>query len=55
MRKILLGLASLLVPGLGHLVSGHLVVGIVWLGIWLLVLTSPIVAILSAVHCIADA
>jgi len=55
MRKIFLGLASLLLPGLGHLVSGHLAVGFIWLGIWLLVLTSPVVAVLSAVHCVVDA
>jgi len=55
MRKIFLGLASLLIPGLGHLVGGHLVTGFIWLGVWLLVFTSPIVAILSAVHCILEA
>jgi hypothetical protein len=55
MRKIFLGLASLLLPGLGHLVSGHLAVGFIWFGIWLLVFTSPVIAILSAVHCVVDA
>jgi hypothetical protein len=55
MRKIFLGLASLLLPGLGHLVSGHLVIGFIWLGFWLLVFTSPVIAICSAVHCIVDA
>jgi hypothetical protein len=55
MRKIFLGLASLLLPGLGHLVSGHLVIGFIWLGVWLLVFTSPVIAICSAVHCIVDA
>jgi len=55
MRKIFLGLASLLLPGLGHLVSGHLAVGFIWLGVWLLIFTSPVVAVLSAVHCVVDA
>jgi hypothetical protein len=55
MRKIFLGLASLLLPGLGHLVSGHLAVGFIWFGVWLLVFTSPVIAILSAVHCVVDA
>ena len=55
MNKIFLGLASLLLPGLGHLVSGHLVVGLIWFGVWLLIFTSPVIAILSAVHCVVDA
>ena len=55
MSKIFSGLASLLLPGLGHLVNGHLVVGLVWFGVWALVFTSPVIAILSAVHCIVDA
>ena len=54
MRKIFSGLASLLLPGLGHLANGHLAVGFIWLGVWLLVLTSPVIAILSAVHCVVD-
>jgi len=55
MKKIFLGLASLLLPGLGHLVNGQLAVGFIWLGVWLLVFTSPVIAICSAVHCIVDA
>jgi len=55
MNKIFLGLASLLIPGLGHLISGNLVVGFIWLGVWLLVFTSPVIAILSAVHYVVDA
>lgn len=55
MNKVFLGLASLLLPGLGHLISGNLIVGLVWFGVWLLVFTSPVIAILSAVHCVVDA
>jgi hypothetical protein len=55
MNKVFLGLASLLVPGLGHMIGGNLAVGFIWLGVWLLVFTSPVIAILSAVHCIVDA
>lgn len=55
LNKILLGLASLLLPGLGHLISGNLVVGFIWLGVWLLIFTHPIIAIGSAVHYLAEA
>ena len=54
MRKVFLAIASLLLPGLGHMIGGRLLVGAVWLGVWMLVFTSPIVSILSAVHCFAD-
>jgi len=55
MRTALLGIASLLLPGLGHMISGQMCVGLLWLGVWLLIFTSPIVAILSAVHYVAEA
>jgi hypothetical protein len=54
MEKILLGLISLLVPGAGFLLSGKVAVGIVWLGIFLLIYTSPIIAIASALHYVSD-
>lgn len=55
MNKLLLGLASLLLPGLGHAISGNMIVGLIWFGVWLLIFTSPIVAILSAAHYLAEA
>jgi len=54
MVKVFLGLASLLLPGLGHLIQGKILIGLVWLGVWLLVFTSPIISLLSAVHCIVE-
>ncbi len=55
MKKVLLGLASLFLPGLGHMISGQVCVGLLWFGVWLLIFTSPIIAILSAVHYVAEA
>lgn len=55
LTKALLGFASLLLPGLGHAISGNLVVGFIWFGIWFLVFAHPIVAILSAIHYVAEA
>jgi|TARA_Y100000287_G_scaffold179435_1_gene173168 hypothetical protein len=51
----LLALASFLLPGLGHLLSGSLVVGALWLGVYILILSSPVVCIASAVHYLVDA
>ncbi len=55
MKKVLLAISSLLLPGLGHMISGQMCVGLLWFGVWLLIFTSPIVAILSAVHYVAEA
>lgn len=53
--KLLLALASLLLPGLGHMISGSLVVGFIWMAVWMLVFSHPILAIASAVHYLVEA
>lgn len=55
LTKIFLGLSSLLLPGLGHLIAGSLVVGFIWLGVWMLIYTHPVIAIASAVHYLVEA
>jgi hypothetical protein len=54
MIKVFTAFASLLLPGLGHLVQGKILIGVVWLLVWLLVFTNPIIAILAAVHCLLE-
>lgn len=55
LTKVLLGLASLLLPGLGHAISGSLVIALVWFAVYVLLFTHPIIAIASAVHYLAEA
>jgi len=54
MIKIFTALASLLLPGLGHLIQGKILIGVVWLLVWALVFTSPIICVLSAIHCLLE-
>lgn len=54
MIKIFTALASLLVPGLGHLIQGKIVIGVIWLLVWVFVLFSPGIAILAAIHCLVE-
>ena len=54
MTKVFTALASLLLPGLGHLVRGHILIGLIWLLVWVFVFTSPIIGILAAIHCLVE-
>ena len=54
MTRVFTALASLLIPGLGHLVRGHILIGVIWLLVWTLVFTSPIIGVLSAIHCLVE-
>ena len=54
MAKIFSALASLLIPGLGHLVQGKILIGVIWLAVWLFLFTSPIIAVLAAIHCLIE-
>jgi len=53
-RKCFTALASLLLPGLGHLVQGKIMIGVVWLLVWIFVFTNPIICILAAIHCLLE-
>ncbi len=54
MTKVFTALASILLPGLGHLVRGQLLIGVIWMLVWAFVFTSPIIGLLAAIHCLVE-
>jgi len=54
MLKILAALASLLIPGMGHLIQGKIIIGCVWFLVWLCVCGLPVINILAAIHCLVE-
>lgn len=50
MKSILSGIASLIIPGLGQLMHGHVTSAIIWFVVAMI--AGPIVNIFSAIHAL---
>ena len=53
-RRFALSLASFFLPGLGHIIRGHMLIGILWMAVWFFIFPHIILCLLAAIHCYAD-